>query len=159
MCKEDNLNNYIQTRLKNDHAGVKGELSRLICYLLFLSIKYPKLNLIENLTKLNAFDIIIDQLKSEHSIMVNEALLSLNICVNFSYRNYFNILNFLNPSLSLSLYLDICSDKLKESKLNELFEDLFKRENLPVEVNLNYLKLFTCLLQKGILLSFSIFIL
>ena len=92
MCKEEILQNFIQTRSSSDHAGVKGELSRLICYLLFLSIKYPKLSLIENLTKLNAFDIIIDQLKSEHSIMVNEALLSLNICVNFSYRNFINII-------------------------------------------------------------------
>ncbi len=37
-----------------------------------------------------------------------------------------------------------------------MFEDLFKRENLPVEVNLNYLKLFTCLLQKGMFLSLSL---
>jgi hypothetical protein len=79
------LESIVHTAATIDHAGVKGESSRLLCYLVLVSIKYPKLSLIENLTKLNAFDIVVGQLKSEHAIMVNEALLSLNICANFSY--------------------------------------------------------------------------
>ena len=88
LSKEDILQSFVHTCATVEHAGVKGELSRLLCYLMLISIKYPKLSLIENLTKFNAFDIIVNQLKSEHAIMINEALLSLNICANFSYGKF-----------------------------------------------------------------------
>ena len=53
--------------------------------------------------------------------------------------------------INLSCYykLGVCSQKLKELKLSEIFEQLLGRENVPAEMQLNSLKLFTCFLQKG----------
>lgn len=89
FCKEECLKNLIDLSLKTEHAGCKGESSRLICYLFLISLKYPKLNLNETLNKLNAYRTLIEQMNYQHTIMINEALLSLNICVNFNYSTRF----------------------------------------------------------------------
>ena len=69
-----------------DHAGIIGESSRLICYLP-IAAKSEK-----NLAKLAAFkfiNIICDQLDCPHLIMINEALLALNVIVTVDYSNFF----------------------------------------------------------------------
>jgi hypothetical protein len=77
----------------------------------------------------SVYTVMISQLKSEHIIMINEGLLSLNLCVNFAY--------------------EIVYEKLKEHNLNEAMKHLMEREKIPIEIQSNLLKLFGFLLQKS----------
>jgi hypothetical protein len=73
-----------------DHPGIAGESSRLACYLP-LAAKSEK-----NILKFCSFSmtgVISLQLKSEHLIMVNEALLAINVLITIGYRKlYFELL-------------------------------------------------------------------
>ncbi len=109
------------------HKIVVGEVSRLISYLP-ISAKSE-----QNVTKLAGrkifSSVIVDQLKSEYPIMLNEALLALNVLVNLSYGEF--------------------KEQLKCSKLNENLRLVFGKDVLPIEMRLNALKLFKFLLDKS----------
>lgn len=74
-----------------EHAGVTGESSRLVCY---LPIAAKSEKNIAKFSKFKFIDVICTQLKSEHLIMLNEALLALNVLLTVDYSN-FKILIFL----------------------------------------------------------------
>lgn len=67
---------------KEEHPGVVGESSRLVCYLPIAakSEKYMK-----KFCEFKFIDIVCAQLKSEHLIMLNEALLALNVLTTIDY--------------------------------------------------------------------------
>lgn len=67
-----------------DHAGVIGESSRLLCYLPIVAKTEAR---IKQLCKYKFINSICKLLKNEHLIMLNEALLALNVLVTISYSN------------------------------------------------------------------------
>ncbi len=80
-----------------DHPGIAGESSRLACYLP-LAAKSET-----NILKFCSFSmagVISLQLKSEHLIMVNEALLAVNVLVTIGYRKFIGF----SPSFNLKNY-------------------------------------------------------
>jgi len=109
------------------HKIVAGEISRLICY---LPIAAKSERNVSRLAGLKVFTrVVVGQLKSEHPIMLNEALLALNVLVNLSYGEF--------------------KEQLRGSQLNENLRWVFERDVLPVEMRLNALKLFKFLLDKS----------
>ena len=68
-------------------------------------------------------------MKSEHPIMLNEALLALNVLVTISYRDF--------------------KSQLKDSNLNQNLRELFEKEKMPIEMKLNSLKLFKFIVEKS----------
>lgn len=65
-----------------DHHTVIGESSRLVCY---LPIAAKSEKNISKMAKVKLAAVIVKQLKTEHLIMLNEALLALNVLVTISY--------------------------------------------------------------------------
>jgi hypothetical protein len=67
----------------HEHPGIAGESSRLACYLP-LAAKSEK-NLLKFCAR-NMIPVISLQLKCSHFIMVNEALLAINVMITINYR-------------------------------------------------------------------------
>lgn len=65
-----------------EHPGVGGESSRLCC---FLPIAAKSEKNLEQYSKFNFIDIICSQMLSNHSIMINEAILALNVLATIAY--------------------------------------------------------------------------
>ena len=70
-----------------DHPIIAGESSRLVCY---LPIAAKNEKRVEKMLKFKLVDIICNQLKSDHFIMVNEAVLALNLLVTVNYSKLIN---------------------------------------------------------------------
>jgi hypothetical protein len=94
VLSESDLNGLFESRLieeitrvasKEDHAGAKGESSRLLCYLILTCLKYKKFEVIHQYLKFDSFQMVVEQLGCEHIVMVNEALLSLSVCTTVAY--------------------------------------------------------------------------
>lgn len=108
-----------------DHPTLMGESSRLSCY---LPIAAKSETNIEKFCQFKFIPIVCNQLGSEHAIMINEALLALNVLVTINYR--------------------ASHDQLKQSTLNEYLIKCFLNEKLPIEMKLNGLKLFKFIFEK-----------
>lgn len=108
-----------------DHPTLTGESSRLSCYLPIAA--KSEVN-IEKFCKFKFIPIICNQLGSEHPIMLNEALLALNVLVTINYR--------------------ASHEQLKHSSLNENLTKCLLNEKLPFEMKLNALKLFKLIFEK-----------
>lgn len=69
------------------HVGVKNELSRLVCQLpLAAATKTEFKPLFDRLAGYSKLvELVVNQLASEHLIMINEALLALNVIVTVDY--------------------------------------------------------------------------
>ena len=67
-----------------EHAGIMGETSRLLCY---MPIAAKTEKRIKEFCTFKIISIIVGQLKSEYLIMLNEALLALNVLVTIDYSN------------------------------------------------------------------------
>ena len=67
-----------------DHPTLVGESTRLICY---LPIAARSENNVKKLSKFKFIEVIVNQLKSDHFIMVNEALLALNVLFTINFGN------------------------------------------------------------------------
>lgn len=80
-----------------DHPTLVGESTRLICY---LPIAARTENNIKKLSKFKFIEVIVNQLKGEHFIMVNEALLALNVLFTINFGN------LLNTCFELLLFVD-----------------------------------------------------
>ncbi len=65
-----------------DHLGIKGESTRIACYLPIAAKSEPRLL---EFCKYNFVDLICHQLKSDYLILVNEALLALNVIIMIAY--------------------------------------------------------------------------
>jgi hypothetical protein len=74
----------------SEHAGIMGETSRLICYMPVAAKTEIR---IKNFCKFQLIKMITTQLKSEHLIMLNEALLALNVLVAIDYSKIIFYLN------------------------------------------------------------------
>lgn len=110
----------------SEHPGLIGESTRLVCYLPIAG-KSEK-----NITKLGQYkfiEVIAKQLKCEHFIMVNEALLALNVLITINYG--------------------VFSDQLKASQFHDNFKSLLVKETMPIEMRLNALKLLKFLVDKN----------
>lgn len=70
-----------------DHPGVAGESSRLCCYLPIAAKSEKNL---DQFCRFNLIPIICKQTVSDHQIMVNEAILALNVLASIAYSNFFN---------------------------------------------------------------------
>lgn len=69
------------------HAGVRNELSRLVCLLpLAGASRAEHKRLFDRLAQFKIVQIICGQLSSEHFIMLNEALIAVNVLVAVDYR-------------------------------------------------------------------------
>lgn len=66
----------------SQHAGIMGEASRLICYMPIAAKNEMR---IKSFCKFELIKSITNQLKSDHLIMLNEALLALNVLVAIDY--------------------------------------------------------------------------
>jgi hypothetical protein len=69
-----------------DHAGVIGESSRLLSYLPIVAKTEAR---IKQLCKYKFINTICKMLKSEYLVMLNEALLALNVLVTISYSKIY----------------------------------------------------------------------
>lgn len=68
------------------HAGVRNELSRLVCLLpLAGASRAESKHLFDRLSKFKIVKIICGQLASEHLVMLNEALIAVNILITIDY--------------------------------------------------------------------------
>lgn len=65
-----------------DHLGIKGESTRIACYLPIVAKSERRLH---EFCKYNFIDIVCHQLKSDYLILVNEALLALNVIIMIAY--------------------------------------------------------------------------
>lgn len=128
-----------------DHPIIVGESSRLVCYLPIAA--KSEIN-IEKICQHKFIPIICNQLSSEHLIMLNEALLALNVIVTISYSNlqlfYFIFYNFITNFNILGAAFE----QLKESSLNENLKKCLSKEKIPLEMILNALKLFEFIFEK-----------
>ena len=68
----------------NEHLGIIGESSRLACYLPLAAKTEQR---ILQFCQMKMINVITKQLKSEYLIMLNEALLALNILATINYSN------------------------------------------------------------------------
>ncbi len=109
-----------------DHPGVAGESSRLVCYLP-LAAKSEK-NILKFLN-FQMLSVICDQVNNEHFIMINEALLALNVLITVNYR--------------------ASRDQLKSAELSKKLLKLFEKAKLPIEMGMNSLKMFKILFDKS----------
>ncbi len=81
------IENIVDDQRSIDHAGVIGESSRLLCYLPIVAKTEAR---IRQLCKYKFINSICKMLNSEHLVMLNEALLALNVLVTISYsKRYF----------------------------------------------------------------------
>jgi len=74
-----------------DHLGIKGESTRIACYLPIAAKSEQRLH---EFCKYNFVDLICHQLKSDYLILVNEALLALNVIIMIGYSNFKRLINF-----------------------------------------------------------------
>ena len=81
-----------------DHPGLVGESSRLVCYLP-LAAKSEKN--VARFCNYKMVGVISAQLKSEHLIMINEALMALNVLVAINYSKLPKKLLELNDYFSI----------------------------------------------------------
>ncbi|CAF0705142.1 unnamed protein product [Brachionus calyciflorus] len=109
-----------------EHAGVAGESSRLCCY---LPIAAKSERNIEKYCQFKFINIVCQQLKSEHLIMLNEASLAVNVLIAINYR--------------------ACFIQLKESTLNENLKYLFEKESVLNEIRINLFKIFKSLFERS----------
>ncbi|RNA18157.1 rap1 GTPase-GDP dissociation stimulator 1 isoform X1 [Brachionus plicatilis] len=109
-----------------EHPGVTGESSRLCCYLPMAAKNEQNM---DKYCKFSFINIVCKQLLSNHLIMINEAVLALNVLTTIAYR--------------------ACSDKLKESSMNENVINLFEKESLAGEIKINLFQLFKILFEKS----------
>ena len=75
----------IATEESSEQFTIIGESTRLVCYLPIAAKSEKNL---ATLRRAKIVEIICKQLKSEHPIMFNEALLALNVLVAFDYSKY-----------------------------------------------------------------------
>lgn len=109
-----------------DHVIIAGESSRLVCY---LPIAAKNEKRIKSLLKYEFIEVVCAQLKSEHFIMVNEAVLALNVLLTVDYRG--------------------CFEQLQKSSIKETFKTLFQKEIVPIEIRTNELVLFDLIINRG----------
>ena len=81
---EDKTLGILEALVENpsDHMGIMGETSRLICYMPIAAKNEAR---IKSFCRFKLIKMISLQLKSEHLIMLNEALLALNVLVAIDY--------------------------------------------------------------------------
>jgi hypothetical protein len=76
------------------HKGVWGETSRLVCYLPIAAKSEANIRKLAQFND-NFIKTICEQLKSDHFIMINEALLALNVLIAIDYSKFkFNYSTF-----------------------------------------------------------------
>jgi hypothetical protein len=93
LFEEANLERFVSiANSPNEHAGIAGESTRLVCYLP-IAAKSEK-NILK-LSKLNIINAINVNLKSDYLIMLNEALLAINVLVTIAYSKYYALINFI----------------------------------------------------------------
>jgi hypothetical protein len=110
----------------SQHMGVNGEASRLICY---MPIAAKTEKRVKDFCRFKLISMITNQLKSEYLIMLNEALLALNVLVTIDYS--------------------VSCAQLKSAKLSEHLKGVIQRKQLPIEMCLNSMRLFKFLLDKN----------
>ena len=85
----------------SEHMGVTGETSRLICY---MPIAAKTEQRIKEFCRFKMIGTIANQLKSEYLIMLNEALLALNVLVTIDYSKFgFNLTFFFSRAVKFNL--------------------------------------------------------
>ena len=65
-----------------EHPGLAGESSRLCCYLPIAAKSEKNL---EKYCKFKFISVVCNQIASEHFIMLNEALLAINVLITINY--------------------------------------------------------------------------
>lgn len=68
-----------------EHMGIVGESSRLVCYLPVAAKTEAR---IKEFCKFKLIGVVCKQLKTEHLIMLNEALLALNVLITIDYSKF-----------------------------------------------------------------------
>jgi len=128
VCDERVLEAVCGFARRCEHVGVRNEAVRLVAYLALAAAKFPPLGLFAKLARLGAVDVLVELVASEHVLMVNEALLALNVFANFAFGE--------------------CGARLGEMRVLDALMRLLERRDLPVEMQLNVFKLVTCLVEQ-----------
>ena len=124
------LEQVLDTKACVEHPSVAGESSRLVCYLPVAAKSEKRMRLLGT-GHVRLVHAVCSQLASEHWVMVNEALLALNVLTVVDYAS--------------------CVDALRTSVVDERMRALFgeqRQATMPVEITLNLMRLFKFLYER-----------